>query len=325
MLEKHEVFQALHSSVTGGKGPIDRIRDELVPLGFGELDGSQIEKAAIAVAGGDPRKPLQEQISHALAANLLDRTARSLALTIEFLSADASVPHLSWLPYAGVIPALARFLSLHPSPHPRNRELLVRWFWRGTLTREHRPDNHLDRPKWKAIDEDEHGSVQRLLKLLSHISEESLPSTLEPLTGGRSARRFTEYISLASLEPKVLTGEARGQDVPVASLLEHRHGFFEIEPLPGSNRTIASLLLHPADLPLDPFLLTGLESSLLASHGLDEPSVRAWAAGDRQALVSLRSAKLLTHLRRFLTEAAGLRTSDHDRQPLDAYFAEDGA
>ncbi|WP_225412486.1 DUF262 domain-containing protein [Stigmatella hybrida] len=328
MLEKHEVFQALHSSVTGGKGPIDRVRDELIPLGFGELEGSQIEKAAIAVAGGDPRKPLQDQLSHVPAAELLERTAQSLALTIEFLSADASVPHVSWLPYAGVIPALARFLSLHPSPHPRNRELLVRWFWRGTLTRDHRPDNSLDRPKWKAIDEDEHGSVQRLLKLLSPVTAESLPSTLGPLTGGRSARRSTEYISLASLEPKVLVGEDLGQDVPLASLIEHGHPFFELEPPSGSGRTIASLLLHPKDsslFPLIPFLLTDLEGSLLASHGIDATSVRAWAAGDMQAFVSLRSARLLTHLRRFLTDGAGLHTSDHDRQPLDAYFAEDGA
>ncbi|MDC0712464.1 DUF262 domain-containing protein [Stigmatella sp. ncwal1] len=324
-LEKHEVFQALHSSVMGGKGPIDRVRDELVQLGFGELDGSQIEKAAIAVAGGDPRKPLQDQVNGKPVAELLERTSKSLALTIESLSGDAGVPHVSWLPYAGVIPALARFLSLHPAPHPRNRELLVRWFWRGTLTREHRTDNYLDLPKWRAIDEDEHGSVQRLLKLLSPVTEEDLPSALQPLVGGRSARRSTEYISLASLEPKVLVGEALGKDVPLASLIERQHGFFEVESLPGSDRTIASILLHPTDIPLDPFLLTGMAEPLLASHGLDGPSLRAWATGDTQVFVSLRSAQLLTHLRRFLTDAAGLHSSDQDRQPLEAYFEEEGA
>jgi hypothetical protein len=328
-LKEHEVFQALHSSVTGGKGPIDQVHDELAQLGFGELDGSAIEKAAIAVAGGDPRLTLKEQVveKDVDVPELFEKVSKSLALAIEFLAEDVGVPHVSWIPYAGVVPALARFLSLHPSPHPRNRELLVRWFWRGTLTSEHRTDNRLDRPKWKAIDADEHGSVQRLLRLLSPVTTADLPTELQPLKGGRSARHFTELISLASLGPKVLIGEELGQEVAISSLIEEQAEFpLELAPTSGGERTIASFLLHPSvPTPFTPAALAGLPAPLLASHALDRVSIAIWADENVAPFISLRSRRLLDHLRRFLTDAAGLDSGDHDRQPLDAYFTEEGA
>jgi hypothetical protein len=326
-LETHEVFQALHSSVTGGKGPIDRVQDELVPLGFGRLDGSKIERSAIAIVGGDPRHPLQKQVSERDVPELFERVSKSLALAIDFLADEVGVPHISWLPYVGVLPALARFLSLHPSPHPRNRELLVRWFWRGTLTSEHRIDNGLDRPKWKAIDSDEHGSVQRLLKLLSPVTGADLPTELQVLGGRRSARHYTELISLASLAPKVLLGEECGQLVSIASLIEQDLKFtVELVPTPSGERTMASVLLHPPiSTALEPSLLVGLPEPLLASHAVSQTDLATWSSGEVKDFITRRSARLLAHLRRFLTDGAGLHSGDHDRQPLDAYFMEEGA
>lgn len=330
-LEQHEVFQALHSSVMGGKGPIDQVRAELVQLGFGELDGSKIEKTAIAVAGGDPGRTLQEQVKQGEVPELFGRVSRSLALAVEFLADDVGVPHITWLPYAGVLPALARFLSLHPSPHPRNRELLVRWFWRGTLTGEHRTDNRLDRPKWKAITDDEHGSVQRLLQLLSPVTESNLPMELQSFGGRRSARHHMELISLAALEPKVLWGEDDdiGKDVPLASLIERRVNIeFELRKVSGENRTIASILLHPpVPQGISPLTIMNLPEPLLASHALHRDELAGVHNGEMtEALVgSRRHSRLLIHLRRFLKEAAGLDSGDHDRQPLDAYFSDEGA
>jgi hypothetical protein len=326
-LETHEVFQALHASVKGGKGPIDQVRDELVPLGFGQLEGARIERSAIAVAGADPRHALQEQVAPGEVPELFERVSKGLARAIEFLADDVGVPHVEWLPYAGVLPALARFFSLHPEPHPRNRELLVRWFWRGTLTEEHRTDNGLDRPKWKAIDTDEHGSVQRLLKLLRPVTDTDLPNELQGLGGRRGARHHTELISMASLEPRVLLGEERGQRVSIASLIE-RETSFTVEVVPSSNgeRTLASVLLHPPlDTVLEPSALAGLPEPLLASHAISPAALTAWSAGDVQGFIGLHYTRLLAHLRQFLTEEAGLHSGDNDRQPLDAYFTEEGA
>jgi len=323
-LESYEVFQALHTSLLGAKGPIDRVRDALAQLGFGSIDPRQVERAALAVAGGDPGGSLERDVPVEDVPALFDRVLKSLAAAIEFLASDAGVPHIDLLPYGGTLPLLARFFAQHPAPHVRNRDLLRRWFWRGTLTGYHRTDNKTDRPRWKAIVADEHASVQALLKLLPPVTEESLPEALAPFRRG-TARVDIELLAMFALGPRVLSGDDRGAEIAIPSLLSNPEFPWPVaEPAPGMEKTSALFLLHA---PLDQSALREIEPSddLLSTHAIDALGFRALLAGDFAEFQQRRAGALLLHLRAFLREQAGIGAADRDRPPLDAYFTDEDA
>jgi hypothetical protein len=323
-LESYEVFQALHTSIQGAKGPIDRVRDAMAELGFGPLDPRQVERAALAVAGADPGGSLESDVAASEVPALFDKVSHSLAAAIGFLANDAAVPHVELLPYGGTLPLLARFFAVHPSPHARNRDLLRRWFWRGTITGNHRIDNKTDRPRWKAIVADEHASVQTLLKLLPPVTPDSLPDSLAPFRRG-TARVDIELLGTFALGPRVLSGEDRGTEVPLAQLTERSEFPWSIaDPPPGTEKTSALFLLHS---PMSHAELAELDPSdaLLASHAITPDAFRAFLAGDIDQFQRRRGEALLTHIRTFLTEQADLAAVDRDRPPLDAYFASDEA
>lgn len=50
-----------------------------------------------------------------------------------FLQDRVGVPHVSFLPYRFLLVVLSRFFAHFPEPHPRNLELISRWFWRAAL------------------------------------------------------------------------------------------------------------------------------------------------------------------------------------------------
>ncbi len=321
-LESYEVFEALHASVSGEKGPIVRVRDDLAELGFGAIEPSSVERAALAVAGADPGRSLQDQTTSEQVAPLFGAVTRALARTIGFLADDVGVPHVEFLPYAGILYTLARFFSLHPDPHPRNRELLARWFWRGSLSGVHRTDYRIDRKNWQAIDTDQHGSVQRLLALLPPIAESALPIRLEAFRRG-SARINLEILALYALEPKIVTGEERGAEVAIASLIasDERLPAPIVDARPGTEKTLAQYWLHPS-IAADVLREEPPPLELLASHGIDQEAFEALRRGDETTFVARRTERLLAHLRAFLAERASIDPSDHDRPPLDSYFEE---
>ncbi|WP_437311880.1 DUF262 domain-containing protein [Sorangium sp. So ce388] len=318
-LESHEVFQALHASVLGAKGPIDRVRDDLAQLGFGSIDPRQVERAALAVAGGDPGGSLERDVPEADVPALFDRVSKSLAAAIDFLANDAGVLHIDLLPYGGTLPLLARLFAEHPALHVRNRDLLRRWFWRGTLTGHHRTDNKTDRPRWRAIVTDEHASVQALLKLLPPVTEDSLPGALAPFRRG-TARVDVELLAMFALGPRVLSGDDRGAEIAIPSLLGNPDFPWPVaEPAPGAEKTSALFLLHA---PIDQRGLHEIDPSdeLLSTHAIDPAGFRALLAGDVAEFQQRRASSLLRHLRAFLREQAGIGAADRDRPPLDAYF-----
>ena len=323
-LESYEVFQALHTSVQGAKGPIDRVRDALGHLGFGPIEPRLVEHAALAVAGGDPGGSLEADVPTPDVPALFDKVSLGLAAAIEFLANDAGVPHIGLLPYSGTLPLLARFFAQHPAPHARNRDLLRRWFWRGTLTGHHRTDNKTDRPRWKAIVADEHASVQTLLKLLPPVTANNLPDALAPFRRG-TARVDMELIAMCALGPRVLSGEDCGTEVAILSLVGQPEFPWPVaEPAPGMEKTSALFLLHA---PLVQGALAAVEPSdaLLATHAIDAEGFRALLVGDIAEFQRHRTSALVAHIRAFLAEQAGIGAADRDRPPLDAYFGDEGA
>lgn len=325
-LERFEVFEALNLSVRGDEvGPIARIRANLMPLGFGDVAPQDIERVALAVSNATPTQHLDALLeAGSLSAQLSREVTEGLSRAIQFLREDAGIPHITLLPYSGALFTLARFFALHPAPHPRNRDLLTRWLWRGMLNRDHRTDNAIDGRKWRAITKDEHGSVQRLLRLLPPLTATEIPTELGTFRRGNNARSSIELVALADLEPLLLTGEDAGSLVPLAALL-HEDPPEVLAPsfrLPNAERTLAEILLHPRmppDLLRDQ--LCNAPAALLRSHGIGESAVAALQEGDLAKFVCLRGVRLAEHLVKFLRERVVLDPPDHDRAPLDAYFS----
>jgi hypothetical protein len=300
------------------------VLEDVAQLGFGQLDAKQVERTAMAVANLQPRGTLEEGLGKDVDVQaLFARVSKALVRVVEFLVEDAGVPHISWLPYGGVLQSLARVFDLHPELHPRNRELLVRWFWRGMLTGDHRTDNRTDRPKWSAIDSDEHATVQRLLKLLPRVTVDDVPRELT-VGSARSAQRGIELVALASLDPRALTGDERGCPIAIASLIDDEDADFPTALVTAGQKTIATLLLHPR-ISHEEVVASAPPQAVLDSHGIDAEAFAALAAGEIDTFVALRSKRLTAHLRDFLVAEAGLDAADHDRLPLDAYFTEEGA
>lgn len=61
------------------------------------------------------------------------RALDALERAVVFLRDHAGVPHFTFLAYRYLLTVLVRFFALFPQPHPRNRELLRRWYWRAAL------------------------------------------------------------------------------------------------------------------------------------------------------------------------------------------------
>lgn len=324
-LSSAEVFQALHSTRAGGKGLIDRVIEDVVQTGFGTLEAKQVERAAMAVAGLQPRGTLEEGLGKdADVPALFRRVSDALMRAAEFLLADAEVPHIAWLPYGGALAALARFFDLHPEPHPRTRVLLTRWFWRGILTGDHRTDNRIDGPKWEAIDSEQHESIRRLLSLLPQVTMEKLPQDLSPYVA-HSAQTKMELVALNALGPLRLIGDAeeRGTAVDTAVLLEEEKSGFPTVVFPSAGkRALANVLLHPRIDPEQHAALAVLPAEWLKTHAIDEAVCEALRTGDATAFLARRGALLLRHVQDFLVRKAGLDAVDKDRLALEAYFEE---
>lgn len=60
-------------------------------------------------------------------------TLEALESAIRFLREEVGVPHFTFLAYRYLLVVLTRFFAHFPEPQPRNRELLIRWYWKAAL------------------------------------------------------------------------------------------------------------------------------------------------------------------------------------------------
>jgi hypothetical protein len=142
-LSRAEVFAALHPG-TGSQqlGTFERIIDEIATeRNFGQLDDDTVLSAVLARRGSDVTREIRNEFSARKAGDFTNETegeayqqgGEALKRAVAFLQDDAGVPHLSLLSYRYLLVVLARFFSHFPEPEKRNRELLLRWYWRAAL------------------------------------------------------------------------------------------------------------------------------------------------------------------------------------------------
>ena len=326
-LKSHEVFEALHASSAGGK-PIERAGKDLLSLGFGPVAPSAIEVAAVAVVTGKTGRSLVEVVDEERTdvEEVFNRVVVSLSSAIAFLAGECGVPHVELLPFEGALSTLARFFSLHPHPHARNLELMARWFWRGTVTGDHRRDNRIDGKRWQAINKDENASVQRLLKLLPPVTETHLGGSLQPYRSN-NARSRIELLAMCDLGPRVLGGEERGTLVPIAAILTDSPANLPstlTETRAEPERSSANYLIHPK-ISVQEMIDNAPTAEVLASHSIEPRAWEALKGGDLSEFVEQRKSSLARHLGHFLRECTGADAADRDRLPLDSYFVEESA
>ncbi|WP_165313281.1 GmrSD restriction endonuclease domain-containing protein [Rothia halotolerans] len=143
-LRRAEVFHALFSEKHDAGLTIEAIADELESTGFGKIDSDTVLHAILARRHADFSRDLRQEFSKDrelrldVSANETQEKAfqgghDALRRAVTFLQEEARVPHVTFLPYKYLITTLARFFAHHPNPHPRNQDLLVRWFWRTAL------------------------------------------------------------------------------------------------------------------------------------------------------------------------------------------------
>jgi hypothetical protein len=320
-LRSHEVFDALHATLRGDRGPISRVQDDLAELGFGPLVPQDIERASIAVSGATPHGGghQMQEIAHGQELDiLLIDVTNGLARAIEFLSQDAGVPHVDWLPYRGVLATLARFFAIHPNPHERNRDLLVRWFWRGTMSGDHKTDNAVDSKKWKCITENEHSSVQSLLRLLPKLDLNATTKTLGTFRSNSATSRV-ELLAMISISPRILFGDGEGSEVPVAPLITSKDHFpFLFARGENNHRTLAHYILHP-NFDIDDFKKENISQTLLNSHGINSDAYLAYMENDMTKFIQLRTQTLNDNLQVFLANKLAITPPDRDRPPIESY------
>ncbi|MCB9551183.1 MAG: DUF262 domain-containing protein [Myxococcales bacterium] len=352
-MKDRDVFHALLGAVEGERrSGIPGLAARLTDEGMGELEQDTILRALMAIRGLDVTRKLTRQPgADDKLAGALTEAEQPLRRALAFLRRDAGVPHLRLLPYSVVVTMLARFFHLHPSPAPRNRELLVRWVWRGAQTGAHIGNevSHL-RHMVKAIDDDEHQSIQRLLALLP---ADGVPSWSLGSFDTRSARSRIELLALADLEPRLFSDApprgssddaglygARGARLPLGPVLDalgadgtrslvsssHADGLDEdarrlrtsvaarvIHPLAGRSLVgeLKKFIRHPP-------LMEGVSAGeVLASHAIPPEAARALVADDRSTFLRLRGE----YIRALVEGEVRRRTAwdrDRDRPPLSA-------
>jgi hypothetical protein len=311
-----EVFRALHAAFEpGSAGDLKTLLDTVNSKGFGSLRDDTVLRCVLAVRGGDVYREFQREFKNGEdPAEAFELTARAMERVFAFLRDDASIPHARALPYNGVLPILTRFFSLHPDPEPRNRNLLRRWVWRGSMAWGR--DVSALRQAVQDVDSDELGSVQRLLRGV----EASEPSSvdLDAVQLNKAATKMNIAL-LSSLAPRDLRD---GDLVDVGALLEEEGPNALLAFVEPASPQLAGRLLHPDTDPSElPSLLREASPEARRSHAIPDEAVDALVRGEPEGFLRMRAAHLQDRLdeeRRRLAEPDA-----DDRGPLQSLVITD--
>lgn len=314
-----EVFGAIRAARAGRRpeGLLELSRS-LVDLGFGVIEDDLLLRMLRAMLGPDvvepgPPQRESEQAPAQLAA--LERAARTAIL---FLRQDAAIPHRSVLPHDLPLVALTAFFGRFPDVHPRSRELLARWVWRGAVIEAHHTGALDVRRTLQIIvgDGDEHAAVQALLASLpGRISEppRSQPFALD------SPRGKLAVLAMLDLEPRDLESGVR---VSIESGVEGVLRPMLLDVPEDQQHDLANQILHPPVAGrIRDAVLRVKDPAILTSHAISRSGQEKLAQGHVAAFLRDRGAALRTQVAEFAERRA--RWELADRPPIAALEIED--
>ncbi len=311
-----EVFRALHAALNpGDPGDFRTLVDEVGAMGFGAPTEDILVRCVLAVRGGDVYRSFEKEFGPGDdPAKAFRRTSTALAHVFGFMREDASIPHLRALPYVGVLPILTRLFALHPDPHPRTRNLLRRWIWRGSMAWG-RDVGALRRAVMDVTD-DEQESIARLLHGVDPHAP--LEVDLDAVQLNKAATKMNIAL-LASLGPLDLRD---GSAIDVGDLLETAGAEALLEVVAPVAPRLAGRLLHPAfDESELGVLLKEATPEMLVSHAIPDGATETLLNGESEQFAALRGEHLNKRLRE---ERVRLAEPDaDDRPPLAALAVAD--
>lgn len=179
-LKLAEVFSALHFNKNNNTEPqtFQKIAESInAGRNFGIIDDDTVMRALLARRGGDVTRDIRIEFKEPLrkrrdfhsenAEESYEHGEAALKRAVAFLQEHAGIPHFAFLPYRYLLVVLTRFFAHFPDPHPRNIELLKRWFWRAAMAGpgpfSSSWTNAARMLANRIIAEDETGSISRLL------------------------------------------------------------------------------------------------------------------------------------------------------------------
>ncbi|MFD0483445.1 DUF262 domain-containing protein [Kineococcus sp. GCM10028916] len=352
-LRRAEVFSALYSPREGESGEaltIGQVAEQIdANTTFGRIDDDTVLRALLARRGPNVTRDVNREFvrregaddelpwGHESQQDAYQRGLDAMLAVTSFLQSQAGVPHFSFLPYRYLLVVLTRYFALFPDPHPRNLELLVRWFWRAALRgpqlfkgsttgamRQSCTMIHAD---------DESGSVQRLLDSVERVEALPLPSTANFRTNVASTRVL--LCALWERAPRALsTGAALTLDDLSSSLDDSETAaVLTLEIIPRRRvpadltASSANRIIQPVDDVDAELVLAGNEllgwvetadvEMVLASHAVSSAASDALARQDVDGFLRLREEELTSLLTDFVTRRSGV---DFDTTPPLAEF-----
>lgn len=315
-MEDSDIFEALYSADGPAAASLGSIAGSLGELAFGPLPESTLHNMFLATRGADLSKDRLPELSPPQAQSAMLELARCARSVIRFLRDDAGIPHISLLPYPQVLFPLARFFHHFPEPHPRTRELLSRWVWRGALTEYDGARLHAS-PLLAHIGEDEHTAIQSMLRALDGRPRPRIDLADYSFSHTQSK---IELLALLDLGPRDLhDGELvapreteRGNNDAYRSLVRTIVPR-DREPSGG----LEGRMFHPS-------VRTGLaraiveceDLTLLASHAISAEARHALKFDRLDEFFRLRRADLLAHVDNFTERRA--QWDEPDTPPVEA-------
>ncbi len=316
-LEWSEVHDALFGHKSSEPSSLRALADALAELGMGRPDEDNLlVRCVVAMRGLDVTRSFGEHVQQHRdeLEGAVAQAAPVLRQSLGFLRERANVPHLRLLPRATPLPVLARFFAQHPEPCERSLTLLVRWLWRSILA----PlvdERTLVRHAVAAIDEDEEGSVQRLLTLVGKMySLDGQIALFDKPFDARTAHSRLYMAALASLEPQTLA-PLLPQRIEVASLLETagRDAFRTIAEVPGggaANRVLLPGKGHALTELLAFIDEAGPEHPILRSHCIDRACAEELAQGNLHRALEHRAVAFLRCVSQYSSSLAEWNAND---------------
>jgi hypothetical protein len=323
-LSDSDVFHALYSA-GGDPGSLSELSAQLSGMQLGPIDEEALLRMLLANRGLDLGRDRPPHLSQEDAREAMSELARSARATLRFLAEDAAIPHMSLLPYRQPLYTLSRFFKHHPEPHPRSRELLARWLWRGMLTGAFAGSVLNPRDMLTTIDEhtDEHESIQALLHALPQTPPS--PVDLDDFTFSH-ARSKLQLLALLDLQPvdlrtgvSVLFDASEDSEDDESSAVEPDDRIKRLVRtiFPQVATSLANRVIHPRVIGgLIRTIIACEDVGRLATHAISGQAAQALRAGDDREFLALRERDLKQQIAEFLARRAAW--DEPDFPPVEA-------
>ncbi|MFN8198698.1 MAG: DUF262 domain-containing protein [Nakamurella multipartita] len=341
-LRRAEIFSAIYAadeSRVGEALSVAAIGDHIAgDTTFGRIDDDTILQVILSRRGSDPTRDIRREFDDDTGSRSdfpqEDRDgahragAEALRRAVAFLQDNAGVPHISFLPYRFLLVVLSRFFAHFPTPHPRNLELISRWFWRAALLGptpfKGSTTGAVRALNGRIVPGQESTSAQGLLAAIEHVG---------PLPGPNFARFRTNDSStkvilcaLWARGPRSLDTRMRLTTTDIANVLESQATARDlaVEVIPGrqldpqyrswaANRLIS---FDPpevviAGLEPDPLFESGRDDAVPLrvvrdSHLVSDEAAAQLATGRAEVFLMTRDQDLRTAVGAFLRRRSGV-------------------